>query len=94
LTAGNTIKTTNITAGLGLSYGYFNLDYAYFKDGVLDANTTHFFTISFVPEVKKSGSAIVPAAEKKPEPAVIKEAPAPPKAIEPQVVPSKKKKKK
>jgi opacity protein-like surface antigen len=59
-TTGNSIKTTNLSAGLGLSFHGVNFDYAYFKDGNLDANTTHFFTISFQPEVKKVSAVTAP----------------------------------
>lgn len=51
---GNSINTTNISAGLGLSFKGAEIDYAYFKDGNLEANTTHFFTISFRPDVNNT----------------------------------------
>ena len=83
VSTGNSIKTTNISAGLGLSFGGAQIDYAYFKDGNLDANTTHFFTISFQPEVKNIAAIIAPPAE-------IKAVPAAPKIQKP-IKPSKKK---
>ena len=76
---GNSIKTTNVSLGIGLCMEYAELDYAYFKDGNLDANTTHFFTISFSPEVKKNPASVTKPAKNTLEPAVINEAPIIPK---------------
>lgn len=68
----------NFGLGAGVSFNGVSFDYAYYKDGVVDINNTHFFTVSFKPEQEK-----VKEPEKKPEqPKEIKKKPAP--------VPSKK----
>jgi len=56
-TGGNT-SVTNLMAGIGLSYGGINFDYAYVKDGTLDVNSTHYFTLSFVPGLKVVKKAV------------------------------------
>ncbi len=49
LTSSGGISTTDMTAGVGINLGGFELDYAYLKDGAIDANSTHFFTITLTP---------------------------------------------
>jgi hypothetical protein len=58
------VSTLNITAGVGVDYKGIDFDYAYVKDGALDANSTHYFSISFAPEEinqKKEADKIVSA---------------------------------
>ena len=60
---GSTTNVTNLGAGVGLMYRGIHFDYAYFKDGSLDANSTHFFTLSFVPEIQKAKAVEKPVAQ-------------------------------
>jgi hypothetical protein len=45
----NLTSGMNLSLGLGLVYKGIRFDYAYLKDGTLDANSTHFFTFSYSP---------------------------------------------
>lgn len=44
---------SNYTLGLGLKYRAFQFDYAYYYDNLLPYNNSHFFSLRFVPEIKK-----------------------------------------
>ncbi|NQU18056.1 MAG: S-layer homology domain-containing protein [Candidatus Saganbacteria bacterium] len=47
-------STANLSAGVGLKFRGFKFDYAYYLDNVLSVNSTHFFTLSFLPpEIKR-----------------------------------------
>jgi hypothetical protein len=52
-TSGDSAGTvsTNITAGLGINFEGFSFDYAYRHDSSLSDNMTHYFSISYAPEV-------------------------------------------
>lgn len=64
---------TNFGLGAGVNFKGVSFDYAYYKDGVVDVNNTHFFTVSFKPEPEK-----IKEPEKKPEQSKeIKKKPAP-----------------
>jgi hypothetical protein len=54
---GSTGSVTNLTAGVGLRYGGVTFDYAYHQDGNLEANQSHYFSISFSPQDTKERSA-------------------------------------
>jgi hypothetical protein len=42
---------TNLTAGIGINYEGFSFDYAYHQDSTLSDNVTHYFSLSYSPEV-------------------------------------------
>jgi hypothetical protein len=56
----NTETTTNFTAGLGFLFKDFSFDYCYYLDNVLNANSTHYFALSYAP-------GIAPAVAAEPE---------------------------
>jgi len=49
----NAASIVNVTFGLGFNYDGVSFDYAYVKDGILDSNSSHYFSITIAPEVKK-----------------------------------------
>ncbi len=64
---GNSSSVMNLMAGIGLKINGLGFDYAYFNDGSLAVNSTHFFTLSFMPEMPKPKPVVSPA----PSPAVV-----------------------
>jgi hypothetical protein len=68
---GNSSTAMNMTAGVGLDFKGIGFDYAYFIDGALAANSTHYFTLSFLPPA----AAEVKPAEKPAAKPVIAPAP-------------------
>jgi hypothetical protein len=86
---GNSSAAMNMTAGVGLDLKGIKFDYAYFNDGALAANSTHYFTISFLPPAAAAAAEVKPAEKPvitptlTPAPAVkalvVKKKPAPPK---------------
>lgn len=52
LSVGSSSKVLNSMLGLGINAGSFSFDYSYFKDGAIDSNSTHFFSISYAPAHK------------------------------------------
>jgi hypothetical protein len=65
-TSGDSAGTvsTNITAGLGINFEGFSFDYAYRHDSSLSDNMTHYFSISYAPEVPAVEKPVQKAAEK------------------------------
>lgn len=57
-----TSVTMNYTAGVGLMLKNFNFDYAYYLDNVLNVNSTHYFTLSYVPREIKEEKKEAPSA--------------------------------
>ena len=71
--SGASSAATNITAGLGVNMSGFRFDYAYRSDALQNANSNHYFSISYMPEAPvkevEEKAAIVEqsaAPEKKP----------------------------
>ena len=75
---GNSSAAMNMTAGVGLDFKGIRFDYAYFIDGALAANSTHYFTLSFLPEAPKVKAVEKPAPTPAP---VLKAAPVPVKML-------------
>lgn len=51
--------SNNLTAGVGINLSGFKFDYAYHTDENLEENKTHYFSISYSPDVKEVKKAIV-----------------------------------
>ena len=47
-------STFSYSGGVGVKMSGFSFDYAYRQDGTLASNSTHYFSISFQPEVRSS----------------------------------------
>ncbi|MFA5112761.1 MAG: hypothetical protein WC529_00510 [Candidatus Margulisiibacteriota bacterium] len=54
---GNSSAALNLMAGLGFALKGINFDYAYLMDGALAANSTHYFTLAFLPAVAPTSAA-------------------------------------
>jgi hypothetical protein len=60
--SGTSSTVMNMMAGLGFALKGINFDYAYIMDGALAANSTHYFTLSFLPEGAAAQAKDKPAA--------------------------------
>ncbi|HTY13196.1 MAG TPA: hypothetical protein VMD02_03295 [Candidatus Omnitrophota bacterium] len=84
---GSSSSVMDMMAGIGLNFNGIGFDYAYFNDGSLAANNTHFFTLSFVPPAPRPAATAAPAAPSAPSVAAPKTPAAP--AVQPKAAPVK-----
>lgn len=54
----STATVLNLTAGVGLKLAGCSFDYAYHQDSGLAENSTHYFSVSFQPEVRGAKAAV------------------------------------
>ncbi|MBU0686700.1 MAG: hypothetical protein KKB81_02425 [Candidatus Margulisbacteria bacterium] len=56
--------STNLTAGIGINYKGVSFDYAYRQDSTLEDNMTHYFSISYSPEIEETTVVKTPVENK------------------------------
>jgi hypothetical protein len=62
----NTSETiNNLTAGVGINFAGFKFDYAYRQDSTLTENSSHYFSLSYSPEPRKTTLAVKEETNKK-----------------------------
>lgn len=66
--SGASSAVTNITAGLGVNLSGFRFDYAYRSDALQNANSNHYISISYMPELPVKEAEKVAQAEQSPAP--------------------------